>query len=93
VTEPYIPWKDRKRTWKQNRVLANRHQRHLKMYAARKVPRLNDRAFDSGIEKLIEFADAWDWLESIPHYLWFPRNRSVECLPEFQAQGMMHDNA
>lgn len=85
---PYIPWKDRKAA---ERARMRPSKTWCDRYQETRRAKIEDQAFDSGIEKLIEFADAWDWLESIPHYLWFTRNSSVECLPEFQAQGRRYD--
>jgi hypothetical protein len=48
-------------------------------------------SFTQALEVLGEYEAARQYTKDLPVPLWFPRNRSVECLPEFQAQGRLHD--
>ncbi len=86
---PYIPWNMRKaKTPQEQKAKWNRAYRRRHRAVGR-----NNTALRTGLEKLGEYMAARQWLNDLPHYLWFPHNRSVECLLEFQAQGRMHDNA
>ena len=102
---PYIPWKGRRKRKGRTPAEMHRIRPHANhggpsggVITFRRISqslgltiREAHYSFTQALEVLGEYEAARRYTKDLPVHLWFPRNRSVECLPEFQAQGRLHD--